>query len=169
MPTKKNTQSNVEVKFPSINLLYDIAISTYELSLKRYDAIENRIQSILVIVLQTTLLFISIGIGLKIQLVSPWILLGVVYGIIAVGIGIYSKTFGEIKYLTTKKYEVIETFAKKSEFDFKNQIIQDSYKHFNENKRLIDQKHDLLIGILLSFSLEILSLLFWFLSSSKNQ
>ncbi len=152
-----------------MELLYPIAITAYETTLKRYDAIENRIQSILISILQTTLLLLTLGIGLKTQLVSLWLFLGIFYGLFAVGISLYSKTIGEIIVIIPQNYEKTEKQSKLPIFNFKNQIVQDSHEHFTKNNALIFKKHDLMIGILTSFSLEVFSLILWLLLNSSDQ
>jgi hypothetical protein len=164
---RERKNQNLEKTFPSVGLIYPIAIASYDNAVKRYDAVESRIQSVIISILQTTAFIFTIGISLKKDPASILLALGAIFGFVSICTGLYSKAIGEIYTLTSKDSETLKTQLKLSELEFKNQVIKHSHKHFTQNNNLISEKQNLMIGMLAFFTLEIMCLVFWLLLSPK--
>jgi hypothetical protein len=156
---KEEQKENLKEKFPSIEVAYPIALAAYDIALKRFDAAEARIQSVLTTILQITPVMFSIGIALKVPLHSVWFYLAICFTLIAIGIGLYSKVQGNLTILDPN--ENMRRGTSLPEVEFKNAIIYRSSADLETNKKEILRRHNLIIGMLVFFILEILCLVCW--------
>src|SRR4030095_5169234 len=142
--------------YPAVPLIYPIALETYEWALKRYDAIDARIQTLITLWTSLTLAVPVAFSSLKLEMASSWFICAIVCFLVALGIGTHARLTGKLTMLDPSVF-----YDKWLDFpadDFKGNLIYFLGQHLKKNRDLIEKKHKLLVWVTVIFVLEIVLL-----------
>lgn len=148
------TPINLETEYPSIDLAFKASEQSYDIAQRRFDAIEGRVQSLLLFATTITLAIPAIikssnpGISLN----SCWLACAIAVYFIAISLGTYTRLRGSLSLVTPKK--LYEKFLGFSEAEFKRRYIYYAGVNFEENTYEINLKGHLLNCVALLFALE---------------
>ena len=159
-----------ESDWPSVDLAYEFVAPSYDWIQRRFESVERRIQTFLAFTATLTLgvpalmaaLFDSPTHGFG----SVWFIAAMVVAALTLTLGIasviISNTSG-IWYINPEN--VNQDWLDYSEFDFKKNAIYWAGQHFNASASLIYKMEWMLTGMLVLFSVEVVLLLAWVLTT----
>ncbi len=150
---------SLKAQFPSTDLAYQIAVSSYEAMTKRLDAIDGRIQTILAFAATTSALVPSIGGGRGLPFSSPWFIAAAAIFFLAILLGSYARLGGTVRVLDPKP--LYDGWLHFSEPEFKVYFIEQAAKDFDANDTLLRSRWRLAVFITILFFLEAAMLAIW--------
>ncbi len=147
----------------SVDLAYDIALSSYDLAQKRFEAMENRIQTTIAFATGITVALCATLKGIPFR--SAWFYLAVAAFVAAVATGTHARIKGSLKVMLPK--ELSENWLEYSEADFKKYFVKWAGEHFEENRITINHKGTLAAIMSWLFFAEAIFLAAWVLSAQS--
>ena len=147
-----NGDANNPGNYPSVHLAYPVAIEAYEWAVRRLDALDSRIQTILTLGASLT---IAAPVALAALDINPrpiWILAAMGLFLIALFTGTHARLTGELVLLSPKTLH--DEWLSFDEETFKRYLVFFSGKHLEKNRRLIMKRHKLLVAVTLLLFLE---------------
>ena len=130
-------------------------MQSYDLMVKRFDAMEARIHSTIGLAMSLTF---AIPVALKafdLQYRQGWMVATGVMFLLAILLSIVARLFGKISLVSPK--ELNKTWIQYPEDHFKQQFVLHAGEHADANVSLLDTRHKLLCGTIFLFLLEALS------------
>lgn len=145
--------------FPGVDLAYPIARESQELMIKRLDALDGRIQSVLSLAFTVTMAIPVIATGKGLSFRSPLFLAGVAFFLVGVVIGFAARLYGQTRVVSPAG--LFEHYLHLPEWDFKNSYIYWAGEHFRQNNRLILLRARLLVAMSGCLAAEAVVLALW--------
>lgn len=149
----------LEKQFPSVELAYVIAVASYDSAMKRLDAIDARLQTILAFVVSVSALAPASANGGNISFVSWWFCLAVILFLTSMVIGIWARLSGETVLLSPAGLFAGWLHLQPGQFQI--DIISDAADAFTKNKNLVNFKWKCMVTISLLFAAEAVCLGAW--------
>lgn len=159
--SEENTVDVAALKttYPSADLAYKIAVDSYDVLIKRLDAVDGRIQTLLAFAVSTSAIVPSIGGARGLPFSSPWFAAAAATMAVAVLLGAYARLGGAVRVLDPKP--IREGWLHFDEYEFKIYMIGQAAEDFDENHRLLQRKWVLAVIITALFLLEAVALSVW--------
>jgi hypothetical protein len=142
--------------YPGIKAAYPFAVESYQWAIKRFDAIDSRIQTTLGFGMTFTLAVPAIFSALGIKPQPEWFIAAMILFVSACTVGITAQMKGKLTIVTPKA--LYNQWLHFSELEFQKNLIFFSGQHLDTNLDLIALKQRLLVFATIIFSLEILCL-----------
>lgn len=142
--------------YPSVELAYPVALSSYETLLKRIDAQESRAQAFLAFVVAITVAVPAIASAGGISLKSPWFFVAVSLFVISALINVFGRLHGDIYLVDPGR--VYETELHKTPWEFRKDAIFFAGQDFQRNNALIWRRHRLSVWMMALFVAEVAAL-----------
>jgi hypothetical protein len=149
----------LEERYPGVNPAYGIAISSYDNLVKRLDAYDGRIQTILAFAASTTAVVPSVANARGLHFRSVWLYLSLAAFALTLFLGTYARLTGTVRLLNPST--LYEKWLHFSEWEFKKNFIYFAGKDFEANKALIEKKWKLSVAVSCLFFLEAVLLVVW--------
>jgi hypothetical protein len=153
------TAEQLKEIYPSIELTYPLAIASYDVARVRLDAMDNRIQTLMMIgsTVSSALIVLLSGRGLRPA--SGWFILAMLAFLAALVVGTYGRLFGVLGVIGIKT--LFDSYLGLAEVEFKKDMIYYAGKTLRENIALIKRKNDLAAWSMALFGLELICLSVW--------
>ena len=150
-----------EKEVTGVDLAYGLVQSSYEWAVVRLNAVENRIQALMVFsasFVLTAPVLISTA-GADISLTSWWFYLALAMGLLNLLLGAGARATGHIKLLglDTVRAEWLEY----TEPDFKSEAVYWATEHFEKNVKTVNLKGRAVIVMTGAFLIETVALVVW--------
>ena len=145
--------------YPGVELAYPLAIASYEVAQKRYDALDNRLQTLIATAVTISLAVPVLGQSRGLSFHSKWFIGAAACFIVAIGLGIYARFSGELEVINPMK--IYTNWLHLSEWEFKKDAIYRAGEAFIKNKQEIDAKSRYGLLSFISFLLEAILLAAW--------
>ena len=158
---------NLENAYKSVNLAYDIAVDSYDVLVKRLEAMDGRLQTMLALFASSTVAVLAIAANRKLDFHSKWFYWAVGLMALALITTTLARLYGTIDVLDPSKLNTNKWLAC-SEWEFKNLIIQAAAEAFTKNKTLLDEKWTYSIVVIFIFSLGAACLAMWVIMMTAN-
>lgn len=160
-PTLNEEDVNkLNVAFPSVDLAYQIAIASYDAVVKRVDNIDGRLQTMLALFASVTAVVPVLGAARGLSFHSRWFQAAVVAMVIATLVTAAARLAGQVHLLDPNKLNT-DDWLRRSEWEFKNLIIQYAGQAFTVNKKLVSRKWLCTILVTVTFFLGAACLALW--------
>lgn len=150
-----------EIDYPSVGLAYDLAVSSYDTAHKRWEAADNRVQTLLTFTVTVelalpTLLHNNVP---QTRFNSIWFILAVIAYAFSAGVGTYARLRqGLILPDPSKLYD--KSLAN-SEWEFKKNFIYWAGEDYHTNNKHIKRKINYTLAMLMLFLIGSLLLIVW--------
>jgi len=155
----QSVKDNNEQKFPSVDLVYPLALASYDVAQKRLEVVEKRLQEILGFAVTVSLGTIALFANKNYHFKSFLFALAMLAGLSGLVIGTYARLQG---YLVLIKPSVLhEKYLTLSESTFKRYFLYFAGEHWRTNASLINRKGKLTNIAVVFFVLEIILLSLW--------
>jgi hypothetical protein len=155
-------EEGVKKNFPSLELAYPIAIASYETMMKRFDAMDGRIQTMTAFAVTASLALPTLGKSWALSFSSPWFITGISLLIFAIGISVYTRLTGQIRVLDPAN--LLADSLYRSQTEFRYLAIKYAASSFRSNKKLLDRKWFLSVITMAIFAAAIIALFLWLLA-----
>jgi hypothetical protein len=149
----------LEERYAGVNPAYQLAISSYDNLVKRLDAYDGRIQTILAFAASTTAVVPSVANANGLHFRSVWLYLALAAFAFTLLLGTYARLSGTVRLLNPST--LYEKWLHFSEWEFKKNFIYFAGKDFEANKALIEKKWKLSVAVSCLFFLEAVLLVVW--------
>jgi hypothetical protein len=146
--------------FPSIDLGYDIAVSSLDTSLKRLDFIDTKNMSLMTFGLSMFVVIPTVGNALHVPFNSGFLLASFVFLAVSVALTIIATKRGQI-WLPDPE-SLFKDYLDEDEFTFKKDFIYRAGESWQSARGLIEHKWQLNFVSLIGFSLALFSAGLWF-------
>ncbi|MDQ6788760.1 MAG: hypothetical protein M3033_18305 [Acidobacteriota bacterium] len=146
-------------KETSIDLAYKVAIDYFESSIKRFDAIDSKIQTLFtfaigVFAIAPTLIKSNVNTKLN---TTFWIGMGLL--VLSGLISIIARLYGKLNILNPRI--IFEKTLDLNTNDFKKSVINTAAKAYDNNSQVIETKHNLNVTSMMVFGVALLFLVYW--------
>ena len=145
-------------EYPSIPLAYELAMGSYEILLKRLDALDARIQSVMTLSVTVMALSPPLAVARGLSFYSPWFFLALAAAAAVFGFGSRARMQGTIKVLDPNEL-YLETGSEPIEFQ--NNMIAWAGEDFKLNVALLDKTWKRSAWLIALFFLQALGLVAW--------
>lgn len=145
--------------YPSIDLACPIAVSSYESMMKRFDALDTKIQNLMSFAITTFLIIPTIGNSKQLPFNSVLFILSALLLSASVGISIIARKSGKVVLLNPQ--ELYDGWLDFDQIEFKKNIIFDAGKSFKQMEDCIERKWQLNLLSLLFYSAAVVAAAFW--------
>lgn len=142
--------------YPSVELAYPIALSSYETLLKRVDAQESRAQAFLAFVVAITVAVPAIASAGGISLKSTWFFVAISLFVLSALINVFGRLHGDIYLINPAR--VYETELHKTPWQFRKDAIYFAGQDYQRNNALILRRHRLSVWMMAVFVAEVAAL-----------
>ncbi len=144
-PITKQTLSSIE-------LMYPIALASYEAAQKRIEVVEKRAQEITTTAVTITAALVAFLSTQNHNFKSCWFVAAIISFVLALAVGIAIRLQGYLKLVHPKP--LYDKYLDLSEESFKERFIVTSGKHFEDNANLINLKAQMTTWLSFFFGLE---------------
>jgi hypothetical protein len=152
-------EKELKKNFPSLDLAYEIAIDSYELLIKRIDALDSRLQNMLTFSITLLVAVPTVAKLREINFNSCCFVLGISYLIFSIVVAFYARLMGNIKVLKVKK--IYENNLHLNESQFKHDIICWAQFDQEANIGLLKKMWELSVVSIILFALGLGLLALW--------
>lgn len=162
MPEEQN-----KATYPGVELAYPLAVSSYEVALKRFDAMDGRLQTILAFIVATSAAVPTLAAGRlapeRIHYKSWYFCGAAICFVLAVIGGALARLFGRLRVLVPRK--AFNHWLHKPDWEFKMDFINQAAHDFERNSTIIERKWRCSVAITLLFFVQTVLLAAWVLDS----
>ena len=153
------TKEELETKYPGVEYAYPIAVASYDLALRRLDAIDGRLQTIMAFIVAVSAVVPSVAVprGIHFRSCAFYAALGVF--VVTLTIGTVARLYGKIKVFTPKK--AFNHWLHKGQWTFKRDFISVAADDFESNNWLIKFKWWCMVVVSLLFFVQAVCLTVW--------
>jgi hypothetical protein len=147
--------------YPSVDLAYNLAVQSYDTAHKRWEAADNRVQTLLTFTVTVelalpTLLHSNVP---QTRFNSLWFVCAVIAYVFSVGIGTYMRLKRGLILIDPKK--LYNKWLGFSEWEFKKDFIYWAGEDYEINNKNINRKITYTVGMLILFLIGDLLLIIW--------
>jgi len=152
-----------EKTYPSVKLAYPIAVASYDVALKRLDAMDGRLQTIITFIVASSAVVPSVAAG-RVHFRSGWFYAALGCFVLAIVVGTIARLKGRIKVLVPRR--AFNHWLHKPEWEFQNDFIAFAADDFEENNTLVLFKWKCTIALSVLFLCQAACLVVWVVGSS---
>lgn len=156
---KQLSEDELKEKFPSINLVYPIAIASYDNMIKRLDGLDGRIQTLTAFAVTACLAIPALGKIQNLSFRSFWFWGAMVAILLAAILSVCARLAGKVRMLDPENLR--NGALHLPEHIFKAYAIHYAAKAFNTNNKRLKCKWRLSVFCMSLFTLALLCLLVW--------
>lgn len=164
METDKNSPEYLEQHFPSLELVYPLAVASYDTIIRRIDAVVTRVQTMTAFSL-TTLLAVPILARAQDIEFNLLFFAAVLCMLFAITVSVFAQWTGEVRNLNVEALR--DDFLHLDKPVFQNYIIYYAAESYKKNVAVLTKKWRLGVVSLVFFALSLSSLLAWVLTSPR--
>jgi hypothetical protein len=149
-------------KYPGVELAYPLAAESYDVALKRLDAMDARLQTILAFIVATSAAVPTLGAG-RVHFQSGYFYAAVFCFVIAIIGGTLARLLGRVKVLVPR--HAFNHWLHKPDWEFKMDFINQAASDFEINTTTIERKWRCSVAITLLFFVQTAFLAAWVLDN----
>lgn len=121
---------------PTLDLAYQLAVASYEPLVKRLDALDARLQTVMGLAATTMALVSSVASARNLSFHSPWFWLATCAFALIIFLGNHVRHYGDIILINPKRINTTEWMELEPEW-FKQYIIKQAGDHWEKNNALV--------------------------------
>jgi hypothetical protein len=149
---------------PGVENAYPLAASSYEVALKRLDAIDGRLQTIIAFIVATSAAIPSIASG-RISFKSYYFYFAVACFALGIIVGVAARLFGRFKVVRPRY--LFNYWLHKPDWEFKMDFINQAADDFDRNTTLLNRKWWCSVAVSLLFCVQAGLLVAWVVLGSS--
>lgn len=145
-------------EYPAVQWAYDFVLPSYDWALRRFDAIQGKIQNIMAVSTAVIVGVPALESGSP-DFTSHWFLLALAYFAVLLGYGLFARSSESVRLLHPG--ELYANYLDCSEWKFKQSMIFYAAENYDLNRARVEQKWALLNCMIILFVLQVGFLLAW--------
>lgn len=150
---------NEEEQFKSVELAYPIALASFDVMQRRFEAFENRVQTTMTLLTTMTIAVPSFAFSKGQSFHKFWFMTAITCFILAMALAIGARIFGKIKIINPKF--IYDFYLSKDAYNFKKDIIYFAGECCDKNLKTLDIKTYFVMASILLVMVEAISLALW--------
>ncbi len=156
-----NDDLSPEERWPGVYPAYDFVQASYDWAMHRLNAVEGRIQTMMMFSASFTVTGPVIVASLveEVSLGSAWLVAALALALLNVLIGAVARGSGEVKLLRLNA--IYEEWLGLSLWEFKKRSVDWAGRHFDQNKSLVNRKGQTVLAMTIIFLVEAALMLVW--------
>lgn len=156
-----------EDDYPGLEPAYTFVLPSYQWMLSRYEAADSRLQALVTLIATVTFAVPATAKAVIDQLSfdSPWFVTAVLVGLLTALAGVIARARGSLTLVDPAK--VYDTAPQLSRFEFHRRALHQAGEHFDRNRRVIEQKSQVVTGMTIAFVAELGLLILWLVAWSQ--
>lgn len=151
--------TSLENEFPSVDLAYPIAMSSFEWAHKRFEAVEARAQAALTFAATATIAVIPLALTKGLPASSPWLIGAVLAFLAGVVLATWARVGGRMNLVSPAI--LFEKWLHLPPWEFQKDMIYFSGQAWDANRVLVTLKQRLVILATLTFAFETILVVVW--------
>jgi hypothetical protein len=152
--------------WPGVHLAYDFVLASYDWTMRRLNAVEGRIQALMMFSVTLGITFpvlvASLVGGVDFQ--SSWFVLTLAAALFNLVTGTVARTWGRVKLLSLQT--VCAEWLPYSEWEFKRRAVYWAGMHFEHNTNVVNKKGRVILLMTAAFLVEAVFMFVWGLSEA---
>jgi hypothetical protein len=152
-----------ERTWPSIEVAYPLAISSYDMAIKRFDAMDTKLNTLITFAVTVTLAVPAIANTKGLAFRSVWLVIAVCAFLAGVAVVTYARVAAELILLNPKT--LYEHYLESEELEFKRYMIYWAGENFVHNTNVINRNARLAALASILFALEAVAVGAWVVSA----
>jgi len=153
------SEKSNEATYPGVHLTFPIATASYDVALRRLDAMDGRLQTIIAFIVATSAAVPSLAVGRGIHFRSYYFYGALTCFILAVIIGTVARLAGRIKVIRPR--HAFDHWLHKPDWEFKMDFINQAAIDFDRNSTLVNRKWWSTVAVTLLFCVQAACLAAW--------
>ena len=156
------SSKDLSSKYPSVSLVYDLAIKSYDRVVEQADNMDSKIQSLISLSCALTFAIPVVSRNLKIDLNSYWFWVIIVMFVFTVVVGLVGRFLifrGNLRYPDPEK--LYKDNLHQPEWEFKKDFIYYAGTSFKWNTRLVNGRWYCAVAMSFLLALEVLVVVIW--------
>ena len=156
-----NDDFSPEERWPGVTPAYDFVRMSYDWMMHRLNAVESRIQTLMMFSASFTVTVPVIVASLleEVNLGSAWLVAAMVLALLNVVIGAVARAYGEVKLLRLNT--VYDDWLGLSLWEFRKRSVDWAGRHFDQNRSLVNRKGQTVAAMTVIFLVEAALMLVW--------
>lgn len=148
-----------EKLYPSLDLAYTIAMSSYDMTVKRFDAMDGKLNSLATFAVTVSFAIPVIAANRGMDFRSIWFYVAAIAFIAGVGAITYARIKGPLKMLDPTVLH--DSYIDAQPEEFKRQILYYAGRHFDQNVRVVNRNGNLAAVAAMAFAIEVVAVAVW--------
>ena len=132
------TLEELQKTYPRVDLVYPIAVDSYDVALRRLDNIDSRLQTILAFIVTVSAAVPSVAANRGIHFKSWWFYAALAVFGVSIVLGTWARLARAPKVLNPRK--ALTGWLQKPEWEFKKDFISFAADDFDFNRNLVNVK-----------------------------
>ena len=157
------TLEELEKKYPRVDLVYPLAVDSYDVALRRLDGMDGRLQTMLAFIVAVSAAVPPVAANRGIHFRSPWFYAAIGIFVFSVALGTWARLARAPKVLNPRK--AFTSWLHKPEWEFKKDFIAYAADDFDYNRELVNFKWVCTVVVTVMFSFQAVCLAVWVLDS----
>jgi hypothetical protein len=145
--------------YPGVELAYGFAVESYGQSQKRFEAWDDRLQTLTALIVGISLAFPAVMNPEKRNFASWWFKVAFGVFLLVIGLGIYGRLAGKLKLVDPQR--LYQKFLHLGDWEFKKTFIYFAGENYSANLDQISRKHHIAVAMSFLFFLEVALLVAW--------
>jgi hypothetical protein len=150
--------------FPAVETAYPLAVSAYDVALKRFDAIDGKLNTLITFAVTVSLAVPVLANAKGLSFRSGWLVVAVSAFVFGVGVATFARLNGKLNLLDPKV--MYDSYLDLDEWNFKRHTIYWAGENFRHNQSLINRNGNLAAVSASLFALEAVAVGAWVLAAS---
>lgn len=156
---ERRTAAQNRLKYPGVDLAYEIAVESYDSVVKRIDVMDGRIQTLLAFAATTTAVVPTVAKSIGLSFASRWLYLALITFTLQLLVGLVGRSVGQIRLLEPELF--YQRWLHKDSWRFKKDLIYFAGLDFKKNAALLKTRWWFTVLISILFVIEALLLVGW--------
>jgi hypothetical protein len=152
-----------KAKFPGVDLAYPLVAMSYDMAVRRFDAMDGRLQTIMAFIVATSATVPALAAGRGLHFRSNYFYAAIGCFAVAVVVGTVARLYGKLRVLVPR--EAFNHWLHKPEWEFKMDFINHSAADFEHNSTLVERKWKCSVAVTILFFAQTVCLALWALDS----
>ena len=163
-----NDDLSPEERWPGVYPAYDFVRASYDWMVHRLNAVESRIQTLMMFSASFTVtgpVLVAL-LAEEASLKSGWFVAAVALALLNLLIGAVARAYGGLKLLGVQR--IYEEWLERTDWEFKRSAVYWAGSHFERNSDLVNRKSKAVTAMTLAFILEAAFMLVWGLGEAGD-
>jgi hypothetical protein len=157
--------SVTESEYPSVELAYPIAIGSYDTAIKRLDALDSKLNTLLTFAVSVSLAVPVLANAKNLSFRSSWFITAAVAFVLGVGVTTFARLNGSLNLLDPRV--IYDSYLDLDHWNFKRHTIDWAGDNWRHNQKLINRNANLGSVAATLFALEALAVGAWVVAANS--
>lgn len=151
---------------PSVEIAYPIALEAYETAVKRFDAVDSKLNTLVTFAVTVSLAVPVLAQAKNLSFRSTWFTVAALAFTAGIGVATYARIVGNLMLLSPRV--LYDQFLDLEPWQFKRHMIDWAGENWEHNKTLINRNGTLAAIAAILFALEVVAVAAWVMTAQLS-